>query len=203
MAAHTKLMIGAGIAIAGFGLIGAGAGATFTAQVSAETSISTGSVELTLNGKTGSDLSLDVNGKNLDSHFTPITKDLKLQNTGSLDMASHFLNLTATGCDGSVGAALANALHVKLTEVSSHKDKGDNLVYDGALCSFASSIDGKGFITPRKHEGVGGQLPHPLRADETITYRVVIQPSDAAVGLPPAAHNMSTSVSLVFSGFDY
>jgi hypothetical protein len=77
------------------------------------------------------------------------------------------------------------------------------VVYDGDLCSFASSLDGSGFISPPAHAGVGGQLPHPLGAGDTITYHVVIQPSDAALGLPPAAQNTSTTVSFVFSGFDY
>jgi hypothetical protein len=199
MAVPPKLMISAGLAVAGLGLVGAGAGATFTAQVSTDTQISTGGVGLSLNDKTGSNLRLDVNGQNLSSHFAPISTDLRLKNTGTVDLASDFLSVTATGCDGGSGAALAQALDARVTDVTN----GDIVVYDGALCSFASSLDGKGFITPPAHSGVGGQLPHPLGAGETILYRLVIQPHDAQQGLPTAAQTTSTSVSLIFSGFDY
>lgn len=195
MAPHPKLMIGAGIAFAGLGLIGAGAGATFTAQVSATTQITTGGVEFSLNDKAGSNVNLSVEGKNLDPHFKPISRDLRLKNIGTLDMASTYLSLTATGCNG---VALASSLHVSLTDVTNNK-----MVYEGALCSFASSIDGPGFITPRRHTGVGGQLPHLLRSGQTRNYRLVIHRPDDAVGLPTAAQSSSTSVNLVFSGFDY
>jgi len=60
-----------------------------------------------------------LDGKDLGSHFTPISKDLVLKNTGTLDMASTYLSLTADGCDGGKGAVLAQALHVSLTEVTS------------------------------------------------------------------------------------
>lgn len=206
MAVHPKLMLSVGIAIGGLGLIGAGAGATFTAQVAGSTTITSGGVGLSLNGATGSDLHIGLDGKNISSHFAPITTDLRLKNTGTLDMPSTYLSLTATGCDGGQGAALAKALHVRLTEVTGHDDKvvhGDKVIYDGALCSFAGSIDGKGFITPRAHAGVGGQLPGALDAGETINYRLVIQPDDAVQGLPPEAQFTKTSVNLVFSGFDY
>ena len=199
MAVRPKLMISAGIAIAGLGLVGAGAGATFTAQVSADTEISSGGVGLSLNGETGSDVRLEVDGKNISSHFKPISKDLRLKNTGTLDMASSYLEVTATGCDGGAGAALARALDIKLTDVTGT----DALIYDGALCSFASSLSGSGFISPPEHADVGGQLPRALDAGHTIRYRVVIQPSDTAQGLPAAAQNTSTSVHFVFSGFDY
>lgn len=207
MAAHSKLMIGAGIAIAGLGLVGAGAGATFTAQVSATTSITSGGVGLSLNGETGSDVRLDLDGKSLSSHFDPISKDLVLKNTGTLDMASTFLSVTATGCDGHEGAQLAKALHLKLTDVTN-----DNLVvYDGDLCSFAGTAgehdaSGKseqGVTSARAHTGVGSQLPHALRADKSILYRLVLQPSDDKEGLPPNAQETNTSVRLVFTGFDY
>jgi len=206
MAVHSKLMIGAGIAIAGLGLIGAGAGATFTAQVAASTTITTGGVGLSLNDESGSDLNLDIDGKNLDSHFAPITKDLVLKNTGTLDMASTFLKVTADGCDGGKSAPLAEALRVKLTDKTN-----DKLVYDGSLCSLVRSVSGndvsskkdQGFITPPAHADVGGQLPYSLGADKTIHYKLVIEPKDAEQGLPTAAQDQSTSVNLVFSGFDY
>jgi len=199
MAVRPKLMIGASFAIAGLGLVGAGAGATFTAQVSADTQISSGGVGLSLNGGNGSDLHLVVDGGNLSSHFAPIGTDLRLKNTGTLDLASHFLSVTATGCDGGPGAALAQGLHMRLTGGASTS----TLVYDGALCSFASSLAGNGFISPPTHAGVGGQLPQALGAGDTIRYQVVIQPSNAVLGLPAAAQNSSTTVNFVFSGFDY
>ena len=200
MAVRPKLMMSAGIAIAGLGLIGAGAGATFTAQVAASTGISSGSVGLSLNGETGSDLHLGLDGNNLDSHFTPITKDLVLKNTGTLDMASTYLSVTADGCDGGIGAALAKALHVRLTEVT---NQNDLLLYDGALCSMATSKNGQGFTYPPAHAGVGGQLPHVLGAGKSTHYMLVIQPDDAEQGLPAAAQATRTSVNLIFSGFDY
>ena len=76
MAARPKLMIGVGIAIAGLGLIGAGAGATFTAQVSGSSLIRSGGVGLSLNGETGSDLRLEVDGKNVSSHFKTNNKEV-------------------------------------------------------------------------------------------------------------------------------
>lgn len=199
MVVRPKLMIGAGIAIAGLGLVGAGAGATFTAQVAADTEISSGGVGLSLNGGTGAGLNLVLDGTNISSHFAPFGTDLRLRNTGTLDLASHFLNITATGCDGGRGAALAQGLHLRLTGGASTT----TVVYDGALCAFASSLGAGGFVTPPAHAGVGGQLPGKLGAGDTIRYQVEIGPSDPELGLPPAAQNTSTSVNLVFSGFDY
>jgi Camelysin metallo-endopeptidase len=197
MSVHPKLMIGAGIAIAGLGLIGAGAGATFTAQVSGNTSISSGSLGLSLNGETGSDVQVGVNGNDLGSNFTPISKDLLLKNTGTLDMASNYLNVTATGCGGGVGAPLAQALNVQLTDVTNHIQ-----VYEGSLCSLASGASEQGFTTPRAHSGVGGQLPHALGSGSSILYKLVLEPNDAAQGLPVAALNTRTSLDIVFTGFD-
>jgi hypothetical protein len=74
-------------------------------------------------------------GTKISSHFTPISKDLRLKNTGTLDMASTFLDVTATGCDGSNGAPLAKALHVRLTD-----ETNDDVVYDGTLCSLVRSV---------------------------------------------------------------
>ena len=205
MTFHPKLLMGAGIAIAGLGLVGAGAGATFTAQVAGSTEISSGGVSLSLNGKTGSDLQLDFEGQNIDSHFAPVSQRLVLKNTGTLDLASTYLDVMATGCDGGEGAALAKALNVRLTEVS-NKDK---LIYDGDLCSLASNKSvtsdkgGQGFVTPPEHNGAGGQLPHTLRAGHSAEYLFVIQPDDSRKGLPDQAQSTSTSLRLVFSGFDY
>ena len=207
MAVRPKLMMSVGIAIAGLGLVGAGAGATFTAQVAASTEISSGGVGLSLNNQTGSDLHLRMDGKNLGPHFTPIRQDLVLKNTGTLDMPSTYLSLTADGCDGGNGAVLAQALHVRLTEVSRSHDKVshnvDKVIYDGALCSMAKTKSGQGFTYPPAHTGAGGQLPSALHADETAHYLLVIQPDNAEQGLPTGAQKTSTSVSLVFSGFDY
>ena len=207
MAVRPKLMMGVGIAIAGLGLISAGAGATFTAQVAASTEITSGGVGLSLNGKTGSDLHLLLDGKRIGSHFTPISNDLVLKNTGTLDMASTYLSLTAIGCDGGEGAALAQALHVKLTEVAGHDDKtgnhADKVIYDGALCSMAQSKGKQGFTYPAAHDGVGSQLPQALGAGESIHYLLVTQPDDAEQGLPSEAQNTRTTVNLTFSGFDY
>jgi hypothetical protein len=206
MSVHPKLMIVAGIAIAGLGLIGAGAGATFTAQVSATTEIRTGGIGLSLNDKTGSDVSLEVDGTNVGSHFAPITNDLRLKNTGTLDMASTYLNLTATGCKGGEGAPLAEALQVTFTDVTHNK-----LVYSGSLCSPSRSVSGQdassnneqSSLTPPAHANVGSQLPYSLGAGKSILYRIVIQPRDAEQGLTTAAQCTKATVSIVFTGFDY
>lgn len=220
MVVRPRLLVGAGIAVAGLGLIGAGAGATFTTQVSAETSISTGGLALSLNGETGPGLRLGFDGKNLSSHFKPITTDLRLKNTGTLDMSSHFLDVTVPGCNGGAGADLAKALQVRLTDTTD----GD-VVFDGALCALVRAVDGhdvaapntvapdaagssaggkrQGFVIPAAHEGVGGQLPHALKVGHTIRYQMVIEPSDTVGGLPAGAQFEKTSVTLVFSGFDY
>lgn len=205
MAVRPKLLMGIGIAIAGLGLIGAGAGATFTAQVSASSEITSGGVGLSLDGKDGSDLHLGLEGKDLGSHFAPIKENLTLKNTGTLDMPSTFLSVTATGCKGGEGAALAQSLNVKVTDVTN----SDTLIYDGDLCSLgddktlASDKGGQGFLTPPKHNGVGGQLPHTLPAGKAREYQIVIQPEDTKDGLPSAAQRSSTTVTLAFSGFDY
>lgn len=197
MAVHPQLMIGAGLAIAGLGLVGAGASATFTAQVSGVTSIRTGSLGLSLNGTTGSDLHIGVDGQDIGSHFTPISTDLLLRNTGTLDMSSTYLSVAATGCDGGVGAPLAQALDVRLTDVTNHQQ-----VYAGSLCSLASGVTQQGFTAPRAHSGVGRQLPHALGSGGSILYRLVLEPNDAAQGLPAAALNTHTSVDIAFTGFD-
>lgn len=205
MAVRPKLLMGVGLAIAGLGLIGAGAGATFTAQVSASSEISSGGVELSLDGKTGSDLNLSFKGEDLGSHFAPISTDLNLKNTGTLNMPFTYLNVTATGCDGSNGSALAHSLNVTLTDVT----RQDTVIYDGDLCSLAddktvtSGRRGQGFVTPPEHDGVGGQLPGTLPADTARKYQLVIQPNDSKDGLPTDAQRSSTTVNLVFSGFDY
>ncbi|MEP7193828.1 MAG: TasA family protein [Actinomycetota bacterium] len=206
MGVRPKLMAGAGIAVAGLGLIGAGAGATFTTQVSGDTSISSGGLGLSLNGETGSHIQVGVDGKNLGSHFAPISKDLLLKNTGTLDMASTFLSVTATGCGDRDGSRLTRTLHVKLSDVTN-----DNVIYEGSLCSLVDSVSGQGarsgneqgFTTPRSHGDVGGQLPHRLSAGSSIHYLLVIGPSDREHGLPSEAQNSTTSVKLVFTGFDY
>ena len=207
MAVRPKLMMSVGIAIAGLGLVGAGAGATFTAQVAASTEISSGGVGLSLNNASGSELHLGLDGANLGSHFTPISQDLVLKNTGSLDLPATYLNLTADGCDGGNGAVLAQALHVSLTEVSrSHgkvSNNVDKVIYDGALCSMAKTRSGQGLVYPPAHTGMGGQLPSALHADEAAHYLLVIQPDDVEQGLPTDAQETSASVNLVFSGFDY
>ena len=205
MAVRPKLLIGAGIAVAGLGLIGAGAGATFTTQVAAGTSISSGELGLSLNGDKESTLLVGVDGSNLGSHFTPISRDLVLKNTGTLDLASTFLKVTATGCGGGKGEALAEALRVRLTDES---DDG-KLIYDGSLCSLTSdkaltkNVNGQGFVNPPAHTEVGSQLPHTLKAGESIHYRLVIQPDNSEQGLPTKAQDSRTTVNLVFSGFDY
>jgi Camelysin metallo-endopeptidase len=215
MTVRPKLIMGLGIAIAGLGLIGAGAGATFTAQVSASSEISSGGLELSLNDKTGTDVNLELDGKHLGSHFTPISQDLVLKNTGTLDMASTFLKVSATGCEGgrgSKGSALARSLHVRLTELSRDRAEHSNertVIFDGALCSLAndktitSDLDSQGFSSPPTHENVGGQLPDRLLKGDSAEYRLVIQPDDTTEGLPSAAQRTSTKVHLTFSGFDY
>jgi hypothetical protein len=175
-----KLMMGAGIAVAGLGLIGAGAGATFTAQVAGSTSVTTGSIGLSLNGQAGQDVHLDLDGGNLGTHFIAISKDLRLQNTGTLDLASTRLDLTATGCDGGTDAPLARALRVTVTDVTHSRQ-----VYDGGLCH----ADDR-------------ELPQPLDAGGSTLYTVALQPVDAEQGLPPAAQDSRTSVTIVFTGSD-
>jgi hypothetical protein len=201
MAARTKFMIAAGFAVAGLSLIGAGAGATFTTEVSANTQITSGGVGLSLDGRTGSDVTLDM-GDNISSQFAPITRDLMLKNVGTLDMTSTYLRVTASGCHEGVDAPLVQALQVKLTDVTDELE-----IYDGPLCSLvgsvsdASTVAAQGFITPRRHAGVGGQLPRPLVVGRSRLYRIVVQ-SKGTDGLPTAAQSSKTSAKLVFSGFD-
>jgi hypothetical protein len=211
---HAKLMVGAGIAVAGLGLIGAGAGATFTAQVGATTTITTGGLGLSLNGLTGSDLQLPVDSSSLGSHFKPISTKLLLKNTGTLDMASSFLDVSDADCDGGANQPLARALHARLTDGSDHK-----VVYAGSLCALAGALKAssagaaaaeettrageQGFICPPAHLNVGGQLPMGLGAGKSTLYRFVLEPGDGKQGLPPTVQDMRTSVKLIFRGFDY
>jgi hypothetical protein len=175
-----KLLMAAGIAVAGLGLIGAGAGATFTAQVAGSTAITTGEVGLSLNGGTGHDLQLDLDGDNLGTHFEPISKELLVTNTGTLDLASTQLDLAATGCAGSDGAPLARALHATVTDVI-HSQR----VYDGDLCA------------------ADAHLLHPLLAGDSVLYELVLRPTDSVHGLPPAALDSHTSVTVTFTGYDH
>jgi hypothetical protein len=198
MTVSPKLWMAAGIAVAGLGLIGAGAGATFTAQVGGSASITTGAVGLSLNGRTGQDLQLGVDGSNLGTHFAPLNKDLLLKNTGSLDITSTYLDLTATGCDGGTGAALARSLRVTVTDVTHSRQ-----VYDGALCAASSDLSSPRKNDARAHAAEGGQRPQALDAGDSVLYDLVLQPIDADLGLSTAAQDSHTSVKVAFTGYDY
>lgn len=198
MSVGPKLMMGAGLAIAGLGLIGAGAGATFTAQVGGSTSITTGNLGLSLNGRTGPDLALDVDGSNLGTHFAPLSQELRLKNIGTLDIASTYLGLTATGCDGGSDAPLARSLRVTVTDVT-HSQQ----VYDGDLCSAAGGLSAPGGNAAPAHSAEGGPLPHALPTGDSVVYDLVLQPQDAEQGLSPAAQDSHTSVKVVFTGYDH
>jgi hypothetical protein len=187
MAIPAKLMMCAGLAFAGLGLVGAGAGATFTAQAGGSTKVSTGGVGMSLNGSTGTNVDLRIDGTDIGPHFDAISKDLRLKNTGTLDLASTYLAVSATGCDGGDDAPLARALHVRVTD-----ETHGGQVYDGPLCSFA-------------HEGAtpdGRRLAYAPRAGDSILYTLVITPEDDVDGLPEAAQNSRTSVKVVFTGSD-
>jgi hypothetical protein len=211
MATGPKLMLCAGLACAGLGLVGAGAGATFTARVSGTTSITTGTVALSLNGQTGSDVHLDLDGQDLGSHFAPITEDLRLKNIGTLDLARTYLALTSAQCaepghgdhedhqgdsvsrpdEGGTGdqdghgddGALARALHVTVIDATHHVTE-----YDGPLCSAV--------IEQRA-------LRHSPDAGETIHYQLVLSPNDPNRGVPVAAGHSLTTLRVTFTGFDY
>ncbi len=194
MAVPAKLMMCAGLAFAGLGLIGAGAGATFTAQVGGSTAVSTGDVGMSLNGSTGSDVELHMDGKDLGTHFASIGKDLRLKNTGTLDLASTYLAVSAPGCDGGHDAPLAHALHVQVSDVT-HGGQ----VYDGPLCSFAPGDAGRrGGVNPGSR-----RLRHAPGPGDSILYRLEITPDDPVAGLPESAQDSHTSVKVVFTGTDY
>jgi hypothetical protein len=197
MTVPPKLMMSAGIAVAGLGLIGAGAGATFTAQVAGSTSITTGSVALSLNGRSGSDLHLEIDGSDLGAHFSPITKELRLTNTGTLGIAATYVDLTATGCGGGNDAPLARSLRITLTDVTHGRQ-----VYDGPLCSAAGDLPGAGSGGPQTTSTPGEPGPRPLGVGDSTVYDLVLQPIDADQGLPPAAQESQTSVKVVFTGYD-
>jgi len=197
MVVGPKLMMGAGLAIAGLGLIGAGAGATFTAQVAGSTSVTTGDIGLSLNGRSGPDLHLDIDGSNLGTHFAPISQDLHLKNTGTLDIASTYLELTATGCEGGDSALLARSLHVTVTDVTHSRQ-----VYDGTLCSADTHLPQRPGGGAQARSADGWKLPDALPAGDSILYEVVLQPNDAEHGLSPDALNSHTTVRVVFTGYD-
>lgn len=196
MTVPPKLLMAVGIAVAGLGLIGAGAGATFTAQVAGSTTVTTGDVGLSLNGRTGQHVDLDVDGTNLGSHFAPISRDLRLKNTGTLDLASTYLELTAAGCDQGNGETLARSLRATVTDVT-HSEQ----VYDGPLCSAGGDLSTPG--SSGAHSTDGRLLPYALHAGESTLYQLVLQPSDAEDGLSPAAQNAHTIVRVAFTGYDY
>jgi hypothetical protein len=199
MTVPPKLLMAAGIAAAGLGLIGAGAGATFTAQVAGSTSVTTGDIGLSLNGRTGQHVNLDVDGHNLGSHVAPISRDLHLRNTGTLDTASTYLSLTAAGCDAGDGATLARSLRATVTDVT-HSTQ----VYDGPLCSAAAGDPSPpGDSNSHAHSTDGLLLPYALHAGVSILFRLVLQPTDADEGLSPAARSAHTIVRVVFTGYDY
>lgn len=103
MPAGPRMLMAAGLAVAGLGLVGAGAGATFTAQVSGTLTVATGRVGLSINGQTGSDLHLDLEGQGLGTHFAPMTQDLRLKNIGNLDLPHTFLALSSPQCARGTG----------------------------------------------------------------------------------------------------
>jgi hypothetical protein len=200
MAIATKLMVSAGLACAGLGLVGAGAGATFTAQVSGSTTVTSGGVGLSLNGRTGSDVQLDVDADNLGSHFDSVTADLRLKNTGTLDLVRTYLTLASPQCGpgdhGDLGGgnnALAHALHVTLTDLTHHVTE-----YDGPLCAFAAHRDHSAGAV----EGAQALTDAPT-VGETIRYRLVLTPHDPVDGLPSAAQRSRATVQVTFTGLDY
>jgi hypothetical protein len=200
MSVGPKLMISAGLACAGLGLIGAGAGATFTAQVSGTTTVTSGGVGLSLNGQTGSDVQLDVDAANLGSHFDSVTADLRLKNTGTLDLARSYLALTSPQCSpGDQGDpdggnnALAHALHATVTDLTHHVTE-----YDGPFCSFAAHRD-RSTDAPDDAQ----ILEHAPTVGETIHYQLVLTPHDPVGGLPSAAQRSRATVRVTFTGLDY
>jgi hypothetical protein len=195
MTVPPKLLMAAGIAAAGLGLIGAGAGATFTAQVAGSTTVTTGDTGLSLNGRTGQHVNLDVDGNDVASHVAPLSRDLRLKNTGTLDLASTYVRLTAAGCDGGNGATLARSLRATVTDVT-HSVQ----VYDGPLCSAADGLSTSG--SSDAHSTDARRLPDVLRAGESTMYQLVLQPIDAAGGLAPPAQGAHTVVRIVFTGYD-
>lgn len=197
MAVRPKVMMAAGIAVAGLGLVGAGAGATFTAQVAGTMTITTGDVGLSLNGQTGQHVRLDVDGGNLGSHFGPLTQDLRLKNTGTLDLGSTYLELTAAGCDEGNGESLARSLRATVTDVT-HSEQ----VYDGPLCSAAGDLPPGGADGHATGSVDGRRLPSGISAGETILYQLVLQPIDPDQGLSPAAQSAHTIVRVAFTGYD-
>jgi hypothetical protein len=214
MSVGPKLMISAGLACAGLGLVGAGAGATFTAQVSGTMSVTTGTVGLSLNGQTGSNVQLDLDGQNLGSHFTSITEELRLKNIGTLDLVRTYLALTSPECaeptqSGSgddLGSQNDQGNNDEQGDDGDQGDEGDDgalahalhvkvidvthqvTEYDGPLCSAA--------LTDRA-------LRHVPAAGETIRYQLVLSPADPIRGLPAAARHSQATLRVTFTGFDF
>jgi hypothetical protein len=217
MSVGPNLLLGAGLACAGLGLVGAGAGATFSAQVSGTMSISTGTVGLSLNGRTGSNARLDVDGQDLGSHFTSLIEDLRLKNIGTLDLARTYLTLSTAQCteqgsggddqDGDDQGEGEPGNQDGQGNQGNHGggDGGDGALahalhvtvtdvthhvieYDGALCS--SALDERA-------------LRYSPAAGETIAYQLVLRPEDQDHGLPAAARHAQADVRVTFTGFDY
>lgn len=199
MSAGPRLMVAVGLACAGLGLVGAGAGATFTAQVSGTMTVTSGTVGLSLNGQSGSDVELDLDGQELGPHFASISEDLVLANTGTLDLARTSLSLTSPECGerdatGDAGpgrgggdgpgddGALARALHVTMTDLTHGVTE-----YDGPLCAAALADRGLG---------------HAPAVGESIHYQLVLRAEDEVRGLPPAARHAEAGLRITFTGFD-
>jgi hypothetical protein len=200
MAIASKFMLAAGFACAGLGLVGAGAGATFTAQVSGTTTITSGAVGLSLNGRTGSGVELEVDAANLGSHFDSVTSDLRLRNIGTLDLARSYLALSSPQCSpgdrgdpGGGNNALAHALDVTVTDVTHHV-----IEYDGPFCAFAARSD-RSAGAPENSQS----LSHAPAVGETIHYELVLTPHDPTGGLPSAAQRSQATVRVTFTGFDH
>jgi hypothetical protein len=197
MAVAPKLMVVVGLTCAGLGLVSAGAGATFTAQVSGTTTVTSGGVGLSLNGRTGSGIQLDVEASDLGSHFDAVTADLRLKNIGTLDLARSYLALTSPQCEpgdpAGQGNALAHALDATVTDLTNHV-----VEYDGPFCAFAAHRD----RSAGAPEGAQSLEEAPA-AGETIHYQLVLTPHDPIEGLPSAAQSSQATVQVTFTGLDY
>jgi len=206
MTVRPKLMIGAGIAIAGLGLIGCRRRGDLHHAGSGSTSITSGDLGLSLNGANQSTLLLGVDANHLGSQLRADQQGTWCSRTPAawtwLHLSQYQRDRLRRGRRCSSGAKPSACSWTDETN-------GGKLIYDGSLCSLAgdrqsSQKYGQARLRhPTAHAGVGDQLPDTLQVGQSIHYRLLIQPQDHAEGLPSSAQNMRTSVNLVFSGFDY
>ena len=150
-----KLVIGASIAVAALGLVGAGTGATFTDSVFSSHRVQVGTFGVRIDPVAGDGANTDAHHVTLNqigpvaSTFQSAKNELLVTNTGEVVAHTYALKLTDVNDD----ANLRN-IHIKVTSyapTASTPPGSPDILFDGTIAAFEALPDGiivNGDLTP-------------------------------------------------------